>query len=143
LVLFKEMYNREKNPNKIQNAFFGATPQHPLIEEQLEQILNHVKESYYGNDATYATGTGLLYNSFQNAKAKGLVEEKHFAGLYHWPDQTLETKNGEVLVLHKCKNCGMNQDWSKGNNYNRLYRQRQYYCQDAASLFQNITEAFL
>ena len=142
LVLFKELWRRKKTSHNIANAFFRATPQHPLIEEKLKQILNHVQVSHYGNRPTDAVGPGLLYNIFQNAKAKGLVEEKHFAGLYHWPDQTFETKNGEVLVLHKCENCSMTQDWSTGNNCNRLHEQRQFCCQDAASLFQNITEAY-
>ena len=43
---------------------------------------------------------------------------------------------GTDAVQHKCADCGRNQNWGDvGNNYNKLYDARGYYCEDAASLF--------
>jgi len=132
LVLFQEV----TPPTRIQNAFFGATPQHPLIGEQLKQILNHVQMSHYEGGVYMTTGPDLLYHSFQIAKKKNLVsEEKHFAGRFVFRRKAVFTVNGKKVIRHKCENCGYDQNWGAGNNYNVLFNERRYYCEDAASLF--------
>ena len=44
--------------------------------------------------------------------------------------------NGKAIVLHKCKGCGEDQNWSNGNNYNELWKKKTNYCEDAPSIFQ-------
>jgi len=48
--------------------------------------------------------------------------------LYNW--------KGQDIVLGKCQGCSTGQDWHNGNNYNTLIKQKKYYCEDSASIFQ-------
>jgi hypothetical protein len=41
----------------------------------------------------------------------------------------------KVIVLHKCDECGKDQNWNRGNNYNDKHKLGEYFCPDAPSLF--------
>lgn len=119
------------------NSFFGAAPQHPVIANTIKKILKHVQTSDYSHDPWYVTGPNLFLEEFK--KYFGDEYEKHFAGRYFAVGKKqlyFSHKGNKRMVLHKCMNCGQNQDWgATGNNYIDLYKNRQFYCEDAASLF--------
>lgn len=54
----------------------------------------------------------------------------HMPGYIHWKGE-----NSQAIVATKCPGCGEGQDWQDGNNYMRLWKDQQYYCEDAASIF--------
>ena len=125
----------------VHNSFFGAVPQHPLIAQMIQMILSNVRNEVYGKTPIHPTGPCLF-----GAALMKYVEE-------HNPNQEMvriridyfknnqnkegfvESEDGETYVRHKCKGCGETQHWSSGNNYNHLFKEGQYYCEDAASLF--------
>ena len=129
-------------PHKcVQNAFVGSRPQHPIVATMLKMILTNIQTSHYSHSALDATSTCLLgrairvseeeRNSTQFTRVAGkfVNDEKRYGGCFQW--------NGQLLVQHKCDDCGnAGQDWgATGNNYLQLYKQRNFYCQDAESLF--------
>ena len=32
------------------------------------------------------------------------------------------------IILHKCNKCGKGNEWKDGNNYNILFKNKNYYC---------------
>jgi len=128
-------------PHKcVQNAFVGSIPQHPIIAKDLEMILVNIQKVHYSKSALDGTGTCVLgravhqseeeRNSTWFSKIAGtFVNDPTHGAVMSW--------NSEGIVQHKCKGCGgSGQSWGdSGNNYVELYKQRKYYCEDAASLF--------
>ncbi|KAL7533318.1 hypothetical protein ACHAXR_005171 [Thalassiosira sp. AJA248-18] len=124
----------------VQNALVGSKPQHPILAKMLEMLLLNIQTSHYSGTALDATATCILgraihvseaeRNSTWFAKVAGnFVNAPPLGGCYKW--------NGQLIVQHKCDDCGgAGQDWGDtGNNYIELYKRRNFYCQDAASLF--------
>jgi len=59
---------------------------------------------------------------------------EEFFNLFQYPPPDFYWK-GSKIVEHKCKECGTDQKWKSGNDYNVLHEKKQYYCQDASSIF--------
>lgn len=117
----------------VQNAFFGATPQHPLIAQQLGLILNHV-QSFYHPSPYWTTGVGVFGTALQESKDNHYVTDNVVGG--HYNSSNYFYYNDEDIILHKCWKCGTGQDWKNGNNYKKLHREGHYYCEDRKSLFE-------
>lgn len=120
----------------LQNCFFGAIPRHPLIAEMIQTILSNVRNEVYGKHALYTTGPCV----FGKVLAKYVEEQnprKERVRMGYFKNGHISTSenNGEAFVEHKCRGCGNGQSWNKGNNYNTLFSDGKYYCQDAKSLF--------
>ena len=134
LVLFEDWWFGK---GAIQNAFFGAIPQHPFIGKTLELILNNVQSAHYGGSVLCVTGPCLLGMALNKTLEKKLfAHEDVVAG--HYTKENFFFYNNTKVVNHKCKNCGTIQDWPTGNNYSKLHKEGHYYCEDAKSLFQTI-----
>jgi hypothetical protein len=43
--------------------------------------------------------------------------------------------NGTTIVIHKCNDCGKDQNWSTGNNYHEKFAIGEYYCPGVPSVF--------
>lgn len=126
----------------VQNAFVGSRPQHPIIAKMLEMLLLNIQTSHYGPSALDATATCIFGRAIHVSEderksqifsqiAGHFVDDKIHGAAYQW--------NLRTVVKHKCNNCGEGQSWgNSGNNYIALYKQRNFYCQDAASLFKII-----
>jgi hypothetical protein len=132
-----------KSRQCVQNALVGATPQHPIVAETLKGILRNVQAGFYGKTALDNTGVCVLGEAFKSYQERGseskdgdlAAETKVRVGVFknsafHW--------NGTKIVEHKCQ-CGeSHQNWKNGNNYNALHAKRNYYCEDASSLFNGV-----
>mmetsp|Transcript_17483 Transcript_17483/g.37795 ORF Transcript_17483/g.37795 Transcript_17483/m.37795 type:complete len:374 (-) Transcript_17483:15-1136(-) len=116
------------------NAFVGSTIRHPILARYLTIAMTNVQSSYYPSDGNpllltgpCAFGSAVRHfkKDFGNGSASWPIHEKdHFI----W--------NGQKIISGKCKFCGYGQNWLQGNNYNTLARNRTYYCEDSASIFQ-------
>ena len=124
----------------VQNAFVGSKPKHPIIETMLEMILINIQTSRYSGSALDATATCIFGRAIHVSEeernsqwfsqvAGNFINDPIHGGAFQFA--------GKTVVKHKCDDCGgHNQDWGQlGNNYLELYKQRNFYCQDAASLF--------
>ena len=119
------------NPNpcvNFANAFFGSVPRHPILARALEQIVMNVQSRNYGVKPWAPTGPCVLGRAITDV---GYIESK--IGLFKGNDRYIW--NGEVIVKHKCNECGKSQEWAKGNNYWTLWNEKQFYCEDAPLIF--------
>ena len=132
----------------VQNSFVGSRPGHPVVGAFLERLLINVRTSRYGGrgpglrgplDATGPCLLGLaVRDANEAARDDNGTRFTDIAGRYEKGTSGLGyiRWKGTDAVQHKCADCGRNQNWGDdGNNYNKLYDARGYYCEDAASLF--------
>lgn len=120
-----------------QNSFVGATPKHPILAEYLRLAILNVQSSFYGENVLQNTGPCLFATAirkyrkdfFTNNTSHPIFERHH----YYWRGGD---QKGEALIANKC--CGFGQNWASGNNYNVLFEERRYYCEDSASIFQEV-----
>ena len=123
------------NP-QITNAFVGAAPQHPIIVKFLELTLKNIQQSQYGITSLDSGGSTCVFGQaiYESEKERNSTWFSTYSaepGIGEW---TFDW-NGRPIVLHKCKGCGSTQDWGNlGNNYHKVWKERKYYCEDAASL---------
>ena len=81
-------------------------------------MLNNVNKRYYGVNPLDTTGPGVWGRVVhKHCVLKVKCEYKH--NYFMW--------NSTKIVRHKCTKCTKGQDWKYGNNYNTLWRTRQYY----------------
>ena len=130
--------------NCVQNALVGAKPQHPIVAETLKGILRNVQASYYGDSAMDTTGPCVLGRAYKSYQERGsesknghLAAAKKRIRLGAFRGETFDW-NRTKLVRHKCDRGDSLQNWENGNNYNTLHEQRNYYCEDASSLFNGV-----
>jgi mannosyltransferase OCH1-like enzyme len=122
------------------NAFVGSVPRHPIAARYLDLAMRNVQASSYPENTLLATGPCLFGNAIriidptfgraENVTKFGTYKNNHF---YY---------RNRTIIQHKC--CGdhllpgyYGQDWDGGNNYNILFNEKRYYCQDSMMIFEN------
>ncbi len=118
------------------NAFIGSTAKHPILAKYLEMILMNVQQSYYptNNNPLHLTGPcvfGRAVKYYRKDVVNDTLWPVYEKGHYYW--------KASPILLHKCKFCGSTQNWKMGNNYNILVKNRTFYCEDSASIFQKLS----
>ena len=117
------------NNKCVVSGFFGSISKHPILKISIDLVIENVKNKYYGKMGLDPTGPCLFgkaiieYNK-ENTKIDSQGEFNHKLGkgghYYH-------NELGKI-IQHKCSNCGVGQNWKNGNNYNDLWNQGKYYC---------------
>lgn len=115
----------------MQNAFFGAIPKHPTLKKALDICINHVDTHYYGRSPLELTGVCVFGEAFEEVTPHNyelgyydhndIVDGESQGGLFYY--------NGVEIIKHKCKDCGYGQDWPQGNNYSKMWKKKNYYCE--------------
>jgi len=62
----KEHFVRDRPVNNIYNALIIVQPQNPILLNCIKQIIQNIKNNYYGQTALSPTGPGLLGSFFSN-----------------------------------------------------------------------------
>ena len=143
-VVWDHGFDWTKNEKCMQNCFFGASPSHPLIAIMLKKIMHNVRYEVYGNTPIHPTGPCLFGQAYQEYlkrlnPSKIGVREGIFKSLNIYDMKGGQIDTSRTLIQHKCKDCGISQNWGKqGNDYNDMHSQRRYYCQDAQSLYASL-----
>tara|TARA_R110002074_G_scaffold87339_1_gene192812 strand:- start:11259 stop:12017 length:759 start_codon:yes stop_codon:yes gene_type:complete len=107
----------------MQNALFGAVPGSPILKKAIDICIDHTKRKFYGTTPLQTTGVCVLGEAF--GKTKYWVMNKNI-GVFK---DMMFSFNGKPVVKHKYDtNKTDSQDWSKGNNYSKLWENRKYYC---------------
>ena len=108
-------------------------------------LLQNVRSSPYTKTALDATSTCLFGRAVaESEKDRSSQWFSKIAGKFVHDLGGSFSWGGQVIVQHKCDGCGAsekrNQDWGDaGNDYIMLYKEKNFYCQDAASLFRTTT----
>jgi hypothetical protein len=113
----------------FQNAFFGAVPRHPIIAKALGGVVMNVQGKSYGLKPWFPTGPCILGGSIAEL---GYDENK--IGLFMGNNRYLW--KGENVAIHKCDGCGGGNNWTNGNNYWDLWRERKAFCDNASLIFE-------
>jgi len=110
----------------IQNAFFGSIPKHPILQKTIELVIENVKNKYYGDIPLDTTGVCVFGKAiiYYNYNIKKIEEQGYHKNnfFYH------KNKNLGKVIQQKCDKCRKGQNWKNGNNYNDLWNQKKYYC---------------
>jgi mannosyltransferase OCH1-like enzyme len=114
----------------VTNAFVGSRPFHPVIGKDLELIVSNVQKRNFGKTPIHPTGPCALGQALQSVTGRGGYDA--ISGEHKELNFFL---NGTMIVQGKCDDCGMNQDWKHGNNYNTLWNNKAFFCEDAAVIF--------
>jgi hypothetical protein len=114
----------------VQTSFVGSRPFHPVIGKDLELIVSNVQKRNFGKTPIHPTGPCALGQALQAVTGRGGYDA--ISGEHKELNFFL---NGKMIVQGKCDDCGMNQDWKHGNNYNTLWNSKAYFCEDAAVIF--------
>jgi mannosyltransferase OCH1-like enzyme len=72
----KEHFVRDYDPNDVYTALIVTLPQNEIMRKCIYQIVENVKQKYYGNSCLEPTGPGLLRKYFTQ-------EEKYSMEFYH------------------------------------------------------------
>jgi mannosyltransferase OCH1-like enzyme len=94
----KDMIDKEQWKNKevgIYNAVIATVPENPVIFKCILQIVKNVKNNYYGFNALYPTGPGLLSQKYFERNYKSKVNKfKYFNSI---EGTYITNKNRKVL----------------------------------------------
>ena len=118
-----------------QTSFVGSLPRHPILARYLKLAMNNVQQGYYPmsklENNLSLTGPCLFGKAVRSVKKDFGKDMKkwpiHDNNHYYWKERE--------IVMGKCQFCRTDQNWSGGNNYNTLVKNRTFYCEDSASIF--------
>lgn len=118
----------ENNSYGIYNALMICHPKNPVLLKCINKIAENVENKYYGINALYPTGPGLLGNMYFKKPIKNSAIQE-FEILYG------KNNNDSDVILHKNKIIFMNYDQyrneqkqnSINEHYDSLWKKRQIY----------------
>ena len=110
----------------IQTCFIGTSKNNVFLKEAINAVINNVKYKNYDKSPIYNTGPGLLGNLYKNKNLGVNNFEIHLSFKTVKDLKYIYYKN-EKIILHKCKNCEQSQNWTDGNNYNKLWKDKKIY----------------
>lgn len=111
-----------------QPATFGSIPKHPILEKTINLIKENVKNKYYGKGALYTTGPCVYGRAIHEILPKLKSNSYQFGSYIHnYNGYPYMTMNNIRVIQHKCESCGTTQNWENGNNYNELWKNKNYY----------------
>lgn len=127
-VGFYDIWNLETTKKHCgQNATFGSIPKHPILKKTIELIKDNVKNKYYGKGALYTTGVCVYGRAIHETLPKLKSNSYKFGSHIIYKNYPYMTMNNIKVIQHKCKSCDTSQNWENGNNYNKLWEDRNYY----------------
>jgi mannosyltransferase OCH1-like enzyme len=120
----KEYFVRDYNINDTYNALIVALPGNDIIHKCIKQIVENVKNKYYGNGCLDPTGPGLLAKYFTQ-------EERNYMELYHGLVESINkyyiVKDDRIIL---CWYNGYRDEQSKFQklkHYSQLWDERNIY----------------
>lgn len=126
-IWFKDNGNEYSiNTKCVMTAFFGATPEHPILKDAIKRVINNCINKYYGNSSLDPTGPLLFGEVINHYNTNNKTIEA--SGEFIWENKgTVIHKELGTIVQSKCDECSEGQDWNNGNNYNDKWDNFNYY----------------
>lgn len=125
--------NWDINEHLMQTAFFGCCPRNPVLRSAIEQCIENVLREEYGRTPLWTTGPYVLGTAYkrhhpstqwgqQIYTSRTMIERSVHDGSYH-----RFRFSDSPVVLHKHKKLSQDQNWESGNNYVRMWMDRDVY----------------
>jgi mannosyltransferase OCH1-like enzyme len=109
----------------LQNAFFAAIPKHPVLDNCAKACIMNYKNKFYGESYLDPTGPRLFGKCFEETI---VIPKKVLFGYYLYdPDGGYHFMDNKKVVIHKCKKCKKGNDWTYGNNFIELWKNKNIY----------------
>lgn len=109
----------------LQNAFFACIPKHPLLKNCMESVINNCKNKFYGNYNLEPTGPRLFGKEFE--KISTLPSNILMGYFIHDIPGGSHYINNKKIMIHKCSNCIQGNDWKHGNNWQKMWMEKNIY----------------
>jgi hypothetical protein len=124
-----------------QNAFYGATPQHPVLSNVIKHTFRNIQSNYYGSNPYETTGVCIFGPAvIESGYGIDLVNTSRI-GKHRWAaraSQNMFKYGKDKIVQHKCTNRGNFPTYwgSNGNDYEAKWTNEEYFCPDSATIFE-------
>ena len=129
-VLDREGPSMFNTPIPIYNALMICKKNNPFLLEAIHKIVKNVKIKYYGFNALYPTGPGMLSELIQEIKMKG-VNPRLNIDIYHYYDNSFiiyrdrfiispeysEYRNDQIELYKKINKKNYTYHWFEGSIY--------------------------
>ena len=111
------------------NGFFVTPPKNPILKTAIDMCLYNIENNIYGTQCLEPTGPKLFGTAFvhhypQYKHFKEVDENGIQLGLFKPTNIVFKDK---VNLQSKCDQCGQTQDWDKGNNYVKMWMNKDIY----------------
>jgi hypothetical protein len=109
----------------LQNAFYGAIPNHPILKKCIDACIHNVKNEYYGDSYLDPTGPRLFGRALEGTyKVPGKMKFGYYlndipGGSYHM--------DSNRIIIHKCNKCTKGNVWNLGNNFIEMWMNKNIY----------------
>jgi mannosyltransferase OCH1-like enzyme len=110
-------------------GFFVTPPKNPILKTAIDMCLYNIENNIYGSWCLEPTGPKLFGKAFsyhypQYEHNKEVDENGIQLGLFIPRNIVFKDK---VYLQSKCDQCGQTQDWDKGNNYVKMWMNKDIY----------------
>lgn len=112
----------QNKEGRVMTAFFGSSKNNILLKNAIKQCIINTKLKHYGESPLFTTGPGMLGKVYRTS-----LHNIHIPDSLYYTDNIFYY-NGSKIVQHKCDRCSKGQNWTYGNNYNELWKHKNYYC---------------
>jgi len=121
----------KENTNGIYNGFMVSKPRNPFLFECIQEIVQNVKEKYYGDSSLFPTGPGLLasiYFKDCHSSESCIAKMNEFEAVFHLNLVNIIMQNTVILEIYpeyrteqkeNCVHCNYNQLWKNNDIYNQ------------------------
>ena len=126
--------NWDLTENTMMTGFICSCPKHPVLFTAIVKCLSNIINDEYGISPIHTTGPGVLGHAFMACYP--LIKWGEIVLLPYMivdnfvnspPYMGVWTAFYEIVVIHKHPKLPQDQNWSKGNNYNTLWENKDIY----------------
>jgi len=122
-----EYFVRDRPKGSVYNALIISLPQNEIIEKCIYNIVENVKNKYYGPNPLYPTGPGLLGKYFSNDKINSF--ELYFGNSFI--ENKLEkyyiVKNDKIILTYYDDYRKEQRKFEKVKHYHKLWNEKNIY----------------
>ena len=129
----------EDNEFGIYTSLIVCKPKNEILKKSIDMIVENVETYYYGKNALYPTGPGVLGKSFKNIKySKDMEFIKEVDIFHHEESNAIVYKNNVILDIYKSYR-DEQKEYQSNLHYSELWKQRNIYNMEYSVLQKKIS----
>jgi mannosyltransferase OCH1-like enzyme len=130
LIIVKDLIpNPKYTDHPIINAFIACTPRHPMMKMYIDNMVENIKNKYYGKYSLDITGPNLfgkIARNFIGGKGKWKQGDYNTYQILNF-DGKFIYKDGFKIIKSKPKNPEFTSDFANGNSYSQMWKNKTVY----------------